>query len=108
MVSIGIFDDRLEIARTGRLPFGLPVEDLKRPHASHPWNPLIASVFYRRGFIEQWGRGTLRIRELTEQAGLAAPDFEERGGEVVVRFFPTSYVAPRRVDHRLDELHGMF
>lgn len=100
-VSIGIFDDRLEISSTGRLPFGLTVEDLKRPHASRPWNPVIADVFFRRGLIEQWGRGTLRIAELTEQAGLATPEFEERGGEVVVRFFPTGFVAPRRIDHPL-------
>lgn len=32
---------------------------------------------------------------------LVAPDFEERAGEVVVRFFPTGYVAPRRIDHPL-------
>lgn len=103
-VSIGIFDDRLEIASTGRLPFDQRVEDLKRPHPSRPWNPLIADVCFRRGLIEQWGRGTLRMAELTQQAGLAPPEFEERGGELVVRFFPTHYVAPRRVDHPLTDL----
>ncbi len=100
-VSIAIFDDRLEITSTGRLPFGLTVEDLVKPHSSRPWNPLMAAVLYRRGLIEQWGRGTLRMRELSVRAGLAPPDFEERGGELVVRFFPTGYVAPRRIDHPL-------
>jgi ATP-dependent DNA helicase RecG len=100
-VSVAIFDDRLEISSTGRLPFGLTTDDLKRPHPSRPWNPLIAGVFYRRGLIEQWGRGTLRISELAQRAGLASPEFEERGGEIVVRFFPTGYVAPRRIDHPL-------
>ncbi len=103
-VSIAIFDDRLEVSSTGRLPFGLTVDDLTRPHPSRPWNPLMAGVLYRRGLIEQWGRGTLRIAELIEQAGLAEPEFEERGGEVVVRFFPTGYVPPRRVDHPLTDL----
>lgn len=100
-VSVAIFDDRLEISSTGRLPFGLTVDDLKRPHPSRPWNPVIAQVLFRRGLIEQWGRGTLRIRELVQLAGLATPEFEERAGEVVVRFFPTGYVAPRRIDHPL-------
>lgn len=100
-VSIAVFDDRLEISSTGRLPFGLTVEDLIRPHASRPWNPLIAQVLFRRGLVEQWGRGTLRIRELVERAGLVPPVFEERAGEVVVRFLPTGYVAPRRIDHPL-------
>lgn len=33
-------------------------EDLKRDHPSKPRNPLIARVFYLRGIIERWGRGT--------------------------------------------------
>ena len=33
-VSVAIFNDRLEIASTGILPFDLTPEDLKRPHAS--------------------------------------------------------------------------
>jgi ATP-dependent DNA helicase RecG len=103
-VSVAIFDDRLEISSTGNLPFGITVEDLKRPHPSRPWNPLIAEVFYLRGFIERWGRGTLQITELVERAGLASPEFEERAGDVVVRFFSTRYVAPRRIEHPLTAL----
>lgn len=103
-IGIGIFDDRLEITSTGRLPVGIAIEDLTEAHASQPRNPLIADVFYRRGLIEQWGRGTIRMAELTQEAGLAPPEFEERGGEFVVRFFPTRYVAPRRIDHQLDEV----
>jgi ATP-dependent DNA helicase RecG len=96
-VAVAIYDDRLEITSTGTLPFGLTPEALLRPHTSQPWNPLVANVFFRRGVIEQWGRGTLKMVELTAEAGLASPEFEERGGEVVVRFWPTRYVAPTRV-----------
>jgi ATP-dependent DNA helicase RecG len=103
-ISIGIYDDRLEISSTGILPFGLTSEDLKRPHQSRPWNPLIAQVFYRRGIIESWGRGTLKMIELIHKAGLVPPDFECNAGEVIVRFFPTQYVPPLRVDHHLSEL----
>lgn len=39
-VSLAIYDDRLEIASTGILPFGLTLEELMRPHNSRPWNPL--------------------------------------------------------------------
>jgi ATP-dependent DNA helicase RecG len=100
-VGIAIYDDRLEITSTGRLPFGITAQDLKQPHLSHPWNPLVAGVFFRRGLIESWGRGTLKIVELTGQAGLVEPEFEERGGEVVVRFFPLGYVPPTRVSRNL-------
>jgi ATP-dependent DNA helicase RecG len=103
-VGVAIYDDRLEITSTGALPFGLTPETLLKPHTSQPWNPLIANVFFRRGVIEQWGRGTLKMVELTAEAGLAAPEFEQRGGEVVVRFWPTRYVAPTRVVRTLNAL----
>lgn len=100
-ISVAIFDDRLEIGSTGALPFGLTPADLKRRHASRPWNPLMAGVFYRRGLIERWGRGTLKIVDLVEQAGLAEPEFKEVTGDLVVRFFPTGYVPPSRIEHDL-------
>ncbi len=103
-VSLALFDDRLEITSTGILPFGLTPADLLRPHSSRPWNPLIAHVFYRRGIIEAWGRGTLKIVELTTQAGLPPPEIECVLGEVTVRFRPTGYVPPTRVGHDLSPL----
>jgi ATP-dependent DNA helicase RecG len=103
-VGLAIYDDRLEITSVGHLPFGLTPADLKQPHTSQPWNPLIASVLYRRGLIEHWGRGTLKMLELTQAAGLMEPEFEQRGGEVVIRFFAMGYVPPRRVTRELSPL----
>jgi ATP-dependent DNA helicase RecG len=103
-VSLALYDDRLEIASTGPLPFGQTPGDLMKPHPSRPWNPLIAAVFYRRGIIESWGRGTLRMAELTRRAGLHAPEIEAGVGEVIVRFRPTQYVAPERIGHDLSLL----
>jgi ATP-dependent DNA helicase RecG len=74
-IGIAIDDDRLEIASPGPLPFGLTPEDLTRPHPSRRRNPLIAEIFYRRGLIEQWGRGTLMMLELCRTAGLPEPVF---------------------------------
>lgn len=62
-VSLAVYDNRLEVWSDGMLPFGLRVEDLKRNHTSRPRNPLIAGVFYRRGLVERWGRGTQKIVE---------------------------------------------
>lgn len=103
-VGVAIYDDRLEITSTGTLPFGLTPEALSEPHTSQPWNPLLADVFFRRGMIEQWGRGTLKILELAQEAGLAAPEFIQAGGEVTVRFFPTRYVPPTRIVRELSPL----
>jgi ATP-dependent DNA helicase RecG len=100
-VSIAIYDDRLEIWSSGVLPFGLKVEDLKREHLSRPRNPLIADLFYLRGLVERWGRGTQTIVELCVQAGHPEPEFLEENGAVGVRFVPAGYVAPLRIAHDL-------
>lgn len=102
-ISIAVFDDRLEIASTGTLPFGIEVSDLKRDHTSKPRNPLLAEVFYRRGLIERWGRGTQKIVSLCVEAGHPEPEFEERTGEVVVRFIPSAYIPPHRISHDLTD-----
>jgi len=93
----------VEISGTGLLPFGLTLADLKRNHESHPRNPLLANVFYLRGLIERWGRGTQKIVELCVRAGHPEPEFEEQAGAVVVRFVPSGYVPPHRVSHDLTE-----
>lgn len=85
-VSVALFDDRLEIWSTGTLPEGLTPEKLKRDHESVPRNRLIADVFYRRGLIERWGRGTNKILAEARKAGCPEPDFEEIVGAFVVRF----------------------
>ena len=57
----------------------------------------IAGVFYRRGLIEQWGRGTEKIVELCTRAGHPEPEFGEQAGAVWVRFLPSGYIARRPV-----------
>ncbi|MGQ4810319.1 hypothetical protein NKDENANG_03776 [Candidatus Entotheonellaceae bacterium PAL068K] len=80
----------------GPLHFGLTPEQLFVPHESRPWNPLIARTFYRRGIIEEWGRGTLKMVELTTAAGLPRPKVEEIGGGMMVCFRHGQYVPSRR------------
>ena len=79
---------------TGTLHFGLTPEKLFAPHESIPWNPLIADAFYRRGIIERWGRGTLKMAELAVAAGLPRPEIEDAGGCVTVRFRPGAADSP--------------
>jgi len=100
-VSVAVYDDRLEIWSDGRLPFGLTPDELVKEHLSRPRNPLIAEVFFRRGLVERWGRGTQKIIELCVLAGHPAPQFVEQAGAVGVRFLPSGYIAPLRVAHDL-------
>ena len=85
-VGIAVYDDRLEVTSSGSLHFGLTPEKLFAPHESRPWNPLIARTFYRRGIIEEWGSGTLKMADMASSAGLPVPEIEDDSGAVTVRF----------------------
>ena len=85
-IGVAMYDDRLEVTSSGTLHFGFTPEALFEPHESRPWNPLIASVFYRRGIIETWGQGTIKMAAWAEEAGLPRPEILEIPGAVVVRF----------------------
>jgi len=102
-IFVAIYDDRLEVTSLGLLPPGVTVADLKRDHSPRLRNPLIAGVFYRRGLIEQWGRGTQKIVDWCVAAGQPEPEFEEQAGAVVVRFRPSGYHPPLRVGHDLSD-----
>jgi ATP-dependent DNA helicase RecG len=106
LVAVTLYNDRREIITAARLHFGLTPEMLFQPHESRPWNPLIASVFYRRGLIETWGRGTLKIAGLMREAGLQAPVLKDNAGFVTLTFvLPTSAVSNMR-GSGLDETPG--
>ena len=60
-ITIGVFDDRIEISNPGMLPEPLTPEDLKKTHKSIPRNPLVANAFFLIKNIEQWGEGTNKI-----------------------------------------------
>ena len=94
-VNVALYDDRLEIISIGELHFGLTPEALQREHESRPWNPMIAEAFYRRGIIETWGRGTLKMARLMREAGLAPPVTAVRSGAVVLTFDVASALAAR-------------
>ena len=104
-VGIAVYDDRLEVTSSGSLHFGLSPEKLFDPHESRPWNPLIARTFYRRGIIEEWGSGTLKMAELTSSAGLPVPEIEDDGGAVTVRFRHGRFV-PRPITRDVSESEG--
>ena len=87
-VSVAMYDDHLEIINTGTLHFDITPEKLAQPHQSRPWNPIIASVFYRAGIIEQWGTGTLKVIDWCRDNANPAPIWEEQSGSVVVTFRP--------------------
>ena len=90
-IQIRVYDDKLIIMNEGKLPPEVPVERLKIEHLSKPRNTLLAKVFYFAGFIESWGRGTIKIVENCVKQGLPEPDFIEESGVMKVVFYKDKF-----------------
>jgi len=86
-IQIRVYPDKLIIMNAGSLPPEVPVESLKTNHLSRPRNKLLAETFYYAGFIEAWGRGTLKILEKCAEQDLPEPDFTEENGVMTVTFY---------------------
>ncbi len=83
-IQISVYDKMIWISNSGTLPQGWTVETLKKHHKSEPANPDIANVFFRAGYIEVWGRGTINIVNYCKKAGLPEPDFNFDSGLTVL------------------------
>lgn len=86
-IQVKVYDNRIWIWNPGTLPEGLSVEQLKKSHSSIRRNPLIADLFFRAGYIEQFGSGTLRIMDVLKAAGHPEPEFEEHGNGFTIQLF---------------------
>ncbi len=86
-VSVGIYDHRIEIWNSGRLPDGMKPGDLRRNHPSLPTNPDIAQVLYVRGLMERIGRGTQKIIQACNDLGLRPPKWEDAPTGVTLTLF---------------------
>jgi len=90
-IQIRVYPDKLVIMNEGELPPEVPVESLRTTHLSKPRNQLLAGIFYYAGFIEAWGRGTLKIIEKCTEQGLPEPEFSEEHGVMSVIFYKDIY-----------------
>src|SRR3989304_4864943 len=79
-VQVMVFVDRLEIWNSGSLPNQLRIEDLKRPHTSHPNNPLLSGVLYLANYIQKAGSGIPEMITQCRNLGLPEPEFVSIGG----------------------------
>lgn len=85
-VQIRIENDVMYVSNCSMLPFGWTAETLLGSHASKPYNPDIARVFYRAGYIENWGRGIQKIRDACKAHGAEEPEYIVHGGDIMVKF----------------------
>ena len=85
-IQISVYSDKIMFWNEGELPQNWTTENLTRKHASKPYNPDIANSFFRSGYIESWGRGTLKIIESCLDSGLPVPKFNYNSPDFWVTF----------------------
>lgn len=85
-IQIRIEEEAIIISNQCILPDGWTVETLMKTHESKPYNPDIANVFYRAGYIERWGRGIEKICDACRELGADLPIYELRGNGLRVHF----------------------
>ncbi|WP_312224266.1 ATP-binding protein [Stutzerimonas nitrititolerans] len=101
-LQIRVYDDRLVMYNGATLSPEVPIEKFDQPHQSRPFNPTMAAVFYKCGYIENWGRGTLNIIDYCLKAGLPRPEFAYEWGAVRATF----YRKQRQDEHAVGGVSG--
>ncbi|MDE7309559.1 MAG: winged helix-turn-helix transcriptional regulator [Lachnospiraceae bacterium] len=85
-IQISVYDDHLYIANCGKLPENWTVDNLMSKHASKPYNPSIANVYYLAGLIESWGRGIEKIYQACDEDGSPRPEYTVNPGDIMIKF----------------------
>jgi ATP-dependent DNA helicase RecG len=74
-IQISVYNDKIIFWNEGQLPENWTIESLLTKHPSKPYNPDIANSLFRSGYIESWGRGTLKMIKECEMSGNPLPSF---------------------------------
>ena len=83
-IQIQVFRDRINIWNYGEMPEAIPVSSLYKYHRSVPRNPNLASIFFRCGYVESWGRGYSKIKRICDEWNANAPVPEINSGGLAV------------------------
>ncbi len=91
-VQLRVYDNKLSLWNQGDLPDEITYESLKHHHISSPRNPLIADICFRAGYIDSWGRGTLKIINTCKLFGLPEPTITALNGGILVTLFKENVI----------------
>lgn len=92
-IKVAIYDDILEITSPGALPHGITLEDISNGR-SELRNKVLANLFKELGYIESWGSGISRIREICKKRKITFT-IKETGDFVQVVFGRTKATASK-------------
>lgn len=90
-IQISVYNDKIIFWNQGQLPENWTVKNLTEKHASRPYNPDIANALFRSGYIESWGRGTIKIIRECKKAGIPEPIFSYNSSDISVEFRKNIY-----------------
>lgn len=85
-IQISVYGDKIIFWNEGQLPENWTVKNLLEKHASRPFNPDIANALFRSGYIEAWGRGTIKIIKECKQANIPEPIFNYNSSDISIEF----------------------
>lgn len=102
-VQISVYEDRLYIANGGCLPEKWTLNNLMQKHASVPYNPNIAHVFYLAGFIESWGRGIEKICAACKNANVPVPEYTVNPRDIMIKFSAPEELVVRSIRPKVTE-----
>lgn len=74
-IQISVYPNKMIFWNEGQLPENWTVEKLTQKHPSKPHNPDIANTFFRAGYIESWGRGSIKIINACKAHKIVPPIF---------------------------------
>lgn len=72
-IQISVYQDKIIFWNEGKLPENWTIEKLLTKHPSKPFNPDIANALFRSGYIESWGRGTIKMINECIHLGIPKP-----------------------------------
>lgn len=75
-IQISVYPDKIIFWNPGQLPDQWTIENLLIKHPSIAYNPDIANTLFRCGYIESWGRGTLKMINECKEIGVPSPKYE--------------------------------
>lgn len=85
-IQISVYAHQIVLWNAGQLPERWTLEKLMGKHPSHPFNPLLASAFFRAGYVESWGRGIEKMRRECANHDAPAPIFDTSMSGLMLTF----------------------
>lgn len=101
-IQVSVYEDRIIFWNEGQLPENWTVKNLLSKHASRPYNPDVANTLFRSGYIEAWGRGTIKIIKECKAAGIPQPFFRYDSTDISVEFIKDIYTEDHLSDLSLN------